>query len=201
MAFGIDFPAFGASNPLLGGTLPYTAIDTYNAALENNGASQLLGSLYFQPLTPTGQASNGGGSNQILKYVRYNPTTSVAIQAGPALVYWKDETFTTVTPTLSEALGASQNSVAGWLLYNTTTLSTATAAQINGNFAWILVGGFNPGAVAPASTAIGDVVIGATGSFTGARVAAGTAPGYRIAGYALTAVASGLADFNVPFLN
>ena len=117
MGFGIDYPAFGSVNPLtttLANT-PYTAIDTFNAALENNGASQLLGSLYQAPLVPTNSAANGGGLNSYLKYVRYNPTTSQTIQAGPALVYWKDETFTTVTGLASEAFlaaGASSASVA-----------------------------------------------------------------------------------------
>jgi len=207
MGFGIDYPAFGSVNPLtttLANT-PYTAIDTFNSALENNGASQLLGSLYQAPLVPTGSATSGGGLNAYLKYVRYNPTTSETIQAGPALVYWKDETFTTVTSLGSESfLGtAAPASVAGWLLYNTTTLASAAASLINGNFCWILVGGFLPGAFVTAATA-GDSIFGVSGGAAWAtgHTAYSAAATSRVAGIALTtASGASLSDLYVPFLN
>jgi hypothetical protein len=208
MGFGIDYPAFGSVNPLtttLANT-PYAAIDTFNAALENNGATQLLGSLYQAPLVPTGSVTNGGGLNSYLKYVRYNPTTSQTIQAGPALVYWKDETFTTVTPLAAEAFAgatSAANSIAGWLLYNTTTLSTATAAQINGNFCWIAVGGFVPGAfTGSAALANASIMGGLNAAGAWVTVSPATA-GNKVAAYALTAsvTAAFLADIYIPFIN
>jgi hypothetical protein len=206
MSLGIDFGAFGATNPFTGNT-PFTAIDPFNAALENNGASQPLGSLYFLPINAAGvpiapaTTVPGQGLQLALKYVRYNPTTSQTIQAGPALVYWKDETFTTVTPLFSEAfLPALQSSgVAGWLGYNTTTLPSATAASINGNFAWIVVGGFISGAFVTAATA-GQGLYGVATGAAWATTTTAPAPA-RLAGIATTAAAGGLADIYVPLLN
>ena len=200
MSFGIDFPVIS------GGTL-YNSIDAYGAngistvsANPANGAYNTPGALYsYQPST-TSTTANGVGSTRFAKYVRYNPTNSVAIPTGPAPVYWKDEAMITVTPTLAEALGGNANAFAGWLMYNTTTTAAAAAATINGNWCFIHVGGFLPGAVAPAATAAGDIIIGAAGAFTPARVAAGTAPTNVVAGVARSAVANGLADIWVPLL-
>jgi hypothetical protein len=198
--FGIDYPKIGQANPLTGQTL-YTVVDTYNSALENNGASQPLGSLYQAPLNAANAAKAGGGLNNYYKYVRYNPTASQVIQAGPALLYWKDETFTTVTGLYSEAyLSANQPAgVAGWLLYNTTSLASAAAAAINGNFCWMLVGGFLAGAFVTAAT-VGQSIYGvATGAAWATTTTAPTSGSE--AGYALTAAASNLADIYVPFTN
>lgn len=205
MAFGIDFPEFGSVNPYTG-TTPYTAIDTYNTALENNGASQLIGSLYQAPLVPTSSLVAGGGLNAYFKYVRYNPTTSQTIQAGPALVYWKDETFTTVTPLAAEAYNTanSVNSIAGWLLYNTTSVPGATAAAINGNFAWIAVGGFVPLAYTGVAVTAGLPLVGSGTAGAAWASSATVAAGNRIAAYAITtatATPAFLADLYVPFLN
>lgn len=206
MGIGIDFGAFGATNPFTGNT-PFTAIDTFNAALENNGALQPLGSIYFLPINAAGvpiapaTVVPGQGLQLALKYVRYNPTASVAIQAGPGIVYWKDETFTTVTPTASEAFipGTPSSVTAGWLGYNTTTLASATAAAINGNFAWIVVGGFVPGAYSSVTAAAGNGIYGAVGA---AWTTATTAPTpARLAAIALTATVANLSDIYVPFLN
>lgn len=202
MGIGIDFGAFGATNPFTG-TTPFTAIDTYNTALENNGALQPLGSIYALPLNPAvvGAAANGSGLQLITKYVRYNPTVSQTIQAGPAIVYWKDETFTTITGLYSEAfLSANQPAgVAGWLLYNTTALSSAVATAINGNFCWICVGGFLAGAFVTAAT-VGQSIYGvATGAAWATTTTAPTSGSE--AGYALTTAASNLSDIYVPFTN
>lgn len=202
MSLGIDYPAFGATNPFTG-TTTYTAIDTFNSALENNGALQPLGSIYAAPLNFPAPPSpvNGQGLQPFYKYVRYNPTVSQTIQAGPALVYWKDETFTTVTGLYSEAfLSANQPAgVAGWLLYNTTTLASAVASAINGNFCWIQVGGFIPGAFVTAAT-VGQSLYGvATGAAWATTTTAPTSGSE--AGYALTAAASNLSDIYVPFTN
>lgn len=198
MSLGIDYPVTSTGNV-------YTSIDPYNAALLNNGASVNLGTIYAAPLNPAkvGAALNGSGLQNFFKYVRYNPTVSQAILSGPAPVYWKDETFTTVTGLYTEAVFQGANAFAGWLAYNTTTLSTATAAQINGNFCFIITGGFIPGAISVAATAAGDALFAAaTGAaFLVGRTAAGTAPANRVAGWALTAVAGGLSDIYVPFTN
>lgn len=193
--FGLDYPVVNSGSVL-------TAIDTYNTAMLNNGAANVLGGTYMEPLNPASLSQNGIGLNRFVKYVRYNPTTTQALLGGPALVYWKDETFTTVTPTLSEAFTTLSNAVAGWLLPNTGTTPGLTAATLNGNFCFIRVGGFLAGASVISTTVAGDALIGATGSFTTARIANHAAlTNDRIAGYALTAYAAGFADLNVPYLN
>lgn len=205
MSLGIDFPAFGATNPFTG-TTPASVIDTYNTALENNGLPQPLGSVYFAPLNPAvvGAAANGSGLQAGYKYVRYNPTTSQTIQAGPALVYWKDETFTTVTPLASEAYNTanSVNSIAGWLLPNTTTTPGLLAATLNGNACWIQIAGFLSQAYTGVAVAAG---ISLQGGATGATAWASATPavaGSRPLAWALTAAVSTafLADLYIPLI-
>lgn len=197
--FGIDFPDFSGGNPYVGQTA-YSSIDTFNTALENNGALQPLGTIYQAPLNPDSIVTAGIGANVYLKYVRYNPTVTQVLKNGPMLMYWKDNTFTTVTGLASEAYEGINN-IAGWMLYNTTAVTGATAAQVNGNFIWLFVGGFLPGAWVTAATA-GDSIYGAASTFgaTG-HTAESTAPTNRVAGWALTTAASNLADLNVPLLN
>lgn len=194
MSLGYDFAEVSSGDL-------YSTIDTFGltTGLVAGGPYIPLGSLYFPPNQQQGVLSvAGSGQQNGFRYIRYNPTASVAIGTAPAPVYWKDEGFTTVTPTVSESFTGTPNSFAGWLLYNTTHTPAATAAQINGNCAYIQVGGFLPAAAVPAATAPGDVLVGANGSFTSARVAAGTSPGYAVAGRALTAVVGGVADIHIP---
>jgi hypothetical protein len=200
MPLGPSYPKIGSANPITGQNL-YTVIDTYNTALENNGALQPLGTTYEAPLNPASLTTAGIGLTAYYKYVRYNPTTTQTIQAGPALLYWKDETFTTVTPLYSEAyLSALQSSgIAGWLLYNTTSLSSAAASLINGNFCWMLIGGFLPGAYVTAGTA-GQGIYGVATGAAWATTTTAPAPA-RLAGLVLTAASSNLSDLYVPFLN
>lgn len=201
MPFGPSYPKIGSANPITGQNL-YTVIDPYNTALENNGALQPLGTIYEAPLNPAvvGAAANGSGLEGFYKYVRYNPTASQVLKTGPVLVYWKDETFTTVTGLASEAL--SLDLPAGWLLYNTTTKSGAVAADINGNFCWILVGGFLPGAWVTTGTAVGGAIIpsGSTFGATG-YIAPSTAITDPVVGRVLTAASSNLSDLYVPLIN
>ena len=130
--------------------------------------------------------------------------TTQTIQTGPALVYWKDETFTTVTPLYSEAFlsAAAPTGVAGWLLYNTTTLASAAASAINGNFAWIAVGGFVAGAYVTAATA-GDSLYGVSSGAAWAtgHTVFGTAAPSKVAARALTTAATNLSDIYIPLLN
>lgn len=199
MSFGLDFPKIGSANPITGQTL-YTVIDPYNTALENNGALQPLGSIYQAPLNPSSLVTSGIGLNAYYKYVRYNPTVTQALKTGPVLVYWKDKTFTTVTGLASEAL--SLDLPAGWLLYNTTSLSSAVAADINGNYCWILVGGYLPGAWVTTGTAVGGAIIpsGSTFGATG-YIAPSTAITDPVVGRVVTVAASNLSDLYVPLIN
>ncbi len=199
MSLGIDYPKLGSANPITGQSY-YTVIDTYNTAIENNGALQPLGSITFLPLNPASLTTSGIGLQQAYKYVRYNPTVTQTLKNGPALVYWKDETFTTVTPLASEAFSGINN-IAGWLLYNTTALSSATAAQINGNFCWICVGGLLAGAWVTAAAAADASIYGASSTaFATGTSASGTAPPQKVAGWSLAAAASNLVDLYVPLL-
>ena len=183
----LGFPVIDTGNP-------YTVLDAYNAALYNNGARAPLGTLARVPLPvgTVGSPAKGLGSSLAIKYVRYLSTANPAVVGGPAVVYWTDLSFTTVTGVSTEGLGV--NFAAGWLLPNTVSISGFTAAQLNGNFVWIGLSGYIPGCVSVGSTAVGDSLIGAAGNFTVARVAAGTAPTNQSLGWAATAVSSGLSD-------
>ncbi len=207
MAFGLDFPDFGATNPITAGSTFYTAVDTYNTALENNGANQPLGSIYQAPLNPSNTTTKGIGANNYYKYVRYNPTATQNFLTGPQLVYWKDNTFTIVTGLASEAL--SLDLPAGWMLFNTTTTPLATgqtaaqqAALVNGNFVWIQVGGYLPGAYVTTGTAAGGAIIpsGTTFGATG-YIAPSTAITDPVVGRVIAAAASNLCDLYVPLIN
>src|SRR3984957_20769281 len=126
MALTNEFPVIGP-NPL--GNV-YGVVDPYNTSLPNNGALKPLGSLWTIPSPSQGgntllATSTGYGSYLTVKYVRYNSTANAAVNAGPAVVYYTDETFTTVTSTYSEgniAGTGSACSVAGVLLPNKGTV-------------------------------------------------------------------------------
>lgn len=185
MALYVDYPNISTGNP-------FTALDTRNTTQLNNAALNTLGALAVVPLNAA-LIGNGAGSSLTIKYVRYLSTANPAVVAGPAPVYWTDQTFTTVSGVSTEGF-AGLNSVAGLLLPNTTSLSGFTAAQLNGNFCWIGIVGWVPGCIAPGSTAAGDAIIGAAGNFTPARVAANTAPTNRLIGWATSAIASSLCN-------
>ena len=202
MALGTEFPIITT------GSL-YTAIDTYASTITTqppinspsypNGAQNPIGACFL--LSPGASEAqtilyggNGYGAPLVVRYVRYRSTTAAAMLAYPAPVYWTDETYTTVTGTFSEGNAAGTgnlNSLAGWLLPNYTALgltgANATLA-LNGNFCFIATKGFVPNAAVVGSTAIGDALVGASGNFTVARVASGTAPTSSRNAIALTAV-------------
>jgi hypothetical protein len=195
MALIKDFPKFGSG--IVGSTtLPpaYYVYDAYNTARENNGAQNDLGSLGVLAVCNQFSLSNGRGTTLVGRYVRYNSTANPALLAAPGPVYWKDETFTTVTGVSTESVGGV-NMVAGLMLINTTTVSGLTAATLNGNFVWIAVAGFVPGVTSIGVTyAAGDAMIGAATNFTVGKVAAGTAPTNQVIGYAASATSSSLVD-------
>lgn len=209
MALGNEFPYVSTGNL-------YTAIDTYastistqppintpsnpNGALNPAGAAFLLSQGSLEGPT-VAYAGKGFGAPLIVRYVRYNSTANPNLLAYPAPVYWTDETFTTVSGVFSEgnpAATGNLNSLAGILLPNYTSLGLAAAAAataLNGNWCFIVTRGWVPNVSVPASTAIGDALVGTSGNFTFARVASGTAPTSRFNCTAQTAIsASNTAD-------
>jgi hypothetical protein len=160
------------------------------------GESQIPGQRYFG-VTNTSPANPFGGPG-IFQLVYYQSTGNPVPQSAPAPVYWVDANMTTVTGVESESLLGLQG-IAGYLMLNTTSLPTLTAALLNGTAAnpsqvIIQVAGVLIGGIAPAATVAGDWIIGNTGNWTPARVAQGTAPGYATYGRAISAVSGGLAN-------
>lgn len=206
MSAGLDFAVVSTGNV-------YTAIDTYTATSSTsqtiantygpypNGAMNLPGQAYLTPLVP-GQLSSakGQGAPLVVRYVRYNSTANPNLLASPGVVYWTDETFTTVSGVFTEgnpSATGNLNSLAGLLLVSSTSLGLTgaqAAAALNGNWCFIATSGFVPGASVVALTATGDALVGAAGNFVNARVASGTAPTSKRILQALTAIAGGVAD-------
>lgn len=178
MSAGLDFAVVSTGNV-------YTAIDTYTATSSTsqtiantypsypNGAMNQPGQAYLLPENTFGLLNaKGQGAPLVVRYVRYNSTANPALVAGPAPVYWTDETFTTVSGVFTEGIAngtGSANSLAGFLLPNTTSVSGLTAAQLNGNWCFIAVSGFVSAAYLAAG-AVGGLVIGAAGNFTVAAI-------------------------------
>lgn len=189
MALGTEFPYISTGNL-------YTAIDKYASTISTqpptnvpsypNGAYNPPGSGFLlSPGASEGPViaylGNGYGAPLIVRYVRYNSTANPNLLAYPAAVYWTDETYTTVSGVFTEgnpAATGNLNSLAGWLLPNTTSLAltgAAAATALNGNYCFIATKGFLPAAAVVAATAIGDAIIGASGNFTVTRIASGSA--------------------------
>jgi len=169
---------------------PYTG-SSFAAYPEPFGAKNPLGSAYYDN---QGSTTNPYGTGTKYRYVRYNSTSNPALTSvtGPFVVYWTDATFTTVTPVSSEALTATVNLPAGLAMPNLTSLPSLTAAQLNGNYIWIAVGGYVPGAYfANYAAAIGTGFIGTATNFTPAVVSAVT---QRVIGFTTTAAATNLAN-------
>lgn len=205
MALGYEFPVITTGNL-------QTAIDTYASTISTqppintpsnpNGALNPAGAAFL--LAPgVGQGAsgakalygaNGWGAPLIVRYVRYNSTANPALLAYPAPVYWTDETYTTVSGVFTEgnpAATGNLNSLAGWLLPNSTALAltgAASATALNGNWCFIATKGFLPNAAVVAATAVGDALVGAAGNFVVGRVASGTAPTSRFNAIAQSAV-------------
>jgi hypothetical protein len=155
------------------------------------GEIQVPGQRYFAVGSQT--AANPFGSQLVLELVYYSSIAQPAPTSAPAPVYWTDNTYTTVTGVQSESL-IGLNGIAGYMMVNTTSVTGLTAANIQGAQLLIAIAGRLVGAVAPASTVAGDWIVGAAGNWIPARVAQGTAPGYRTFGVAETAVSGGLAN-------
>jgi len=154
--------------------------DAYSSLLTvpNNGARMPVGVAFYYPDT--------NGRRLKYRYVRYNPTATVALTQNtnvPGIVFWTDNNFQTVSPTMSESVTAGANSVAGWLLNVNAT---------PGNYVCIQVAGYLANAVVAASTAKDDNLIGlgSTPLICG-RVASGGTLTTKVIGVALTAIATG----------
>jgi hypothetical protein len=205
---------FAPSNQLLqidtGATRTYLkntsgAINTYPGIGEN----QVLGQLYYGVTNQT--ATNPSGSPAIFMLVQYLSTSAITTAnlttaAAPAPVYWTDNTFTTVTGITTEALGATTLGLAfpaGFLMVNTASLTTLTAAALLGSQCLIQVGGYLKGAYMSSSSnaGIGSWVIPVAGTLSSAFIAAGSSTTYQPFGIQLTALSSGLCDVLVNSAN
>jgi hypothetical protein len=119
---------------------------------------------------------------QKFRYVRYNPTATVVLVTGQVPpVYWKDNTFTVVTPTESEGL-LGINGIAGAL---------PNTALVAGDWTLIQVAGYAPNLISASAMAAGDLAYGNATALTVTRVAQGAAAAIQKVFYmALTAIAS-----------
>jgi hypothetical protein len=180
-----------------------TSIDAFDSTKPNNGAVNPIGMKYFDSVGSLPTSSGGTavltfpgyfGAPVAYRYVRFKGTAAPAINTGPALVWWQDATFTSVTPTKSEAIGGGNSFPAGFLMLNSTDVSTMTTAILNGggngSFVWIAVAGLVKSAVS-AATAAGDKLMGGAADWAtnggSTIVTATTAATSRIAGYAVAA--------------
>ena len=157
------------------------------------GENQVLGQRYFG-VTNT-SPSNAFGSPAIFVLVQYQSTANPAPVAAPAPVYWTDDTYTKVSGVAAEAL-VNPQTIAGYLMPNTTDISGLTATQLNGSLCLIQVAGYLKGAYGPTagSPGAGVWIVGTSGNWASTTSASGTAPGYRSLGVQLTAVSGGVCD-------
>jgi len=161
---------------------PYVRLTSGNprTILDAQPGKNPYGTLYAPPINQALPSTQPGlGSPAVLKYVYYNPTLlTTAPVVAPAPVYWKDSTFTTVTPVFAEAMGGTvalpttatiaNVFVAGWLLPNTTDIAGLVAnptntplapPSLNGSGVWIQVGGFLSGAlIGTAAGLVGNII-------------------------------------------
>jgi hypothetical protein len=179
MALMNEYPVI--SSNLSSGFGVYGTADPYNAALVNNGALNPPGSLYFIPSPSQGgnttlQTAVGYCSGLWCKYVLYKSTSNPAMVAGPGIVYYTDETFSTVSGAFAESFAASNPTyAAGFLLPNTGSVagvgvgSAISATILNngglGSYVWIGIAGFIPSAYV-AAEAQGNPMMGGAGAFT-----------------------------------
>ena len=203
--------------PVISSGSIYTTLDPFGAtsasgALVNNGAYNVPGTRYQLPFNPANaigaQPYKGISLPLTVAYVLYGSATNPNFLANPGVVYWTDESYTTVSGHSADSfLGV--DGVAGYVLLNTTqypgSYTGATLATLvnnsysktptpysGGSYLFIAVGGFLPGATAVASSVAGDWLIGGSGTdFTPVRVAKGTAPTNKVLGQAQTAVTVG----------
>lgn len=205
-----DFPVI-SSNLKLGLGI-FGTVDPWVANASSpfpNGAMNPPGSIYILPSNAQGSiglsSAAGYAEYTMVRYCLYKSTANPAVVAGPAPVYYTDETFTTVSGVSTEAL-IGVNGVAGYMAPNSgtsttyglgTTAFTATILNNggNGSYVFVILQGFVPGGVATdAATVAGDAIKGAATNFATGRTAANTAPTNKVLAWALTAYATGFCD-------
>lgn len=173
---------------------PYVRISTGNlATVLDNNALNPVGCVYSPPANQAlPQSTAGFGAQPVVKYLQYKSTSQPTPVAGPAPVYYTDESFTTVSGNAAEAYVTTNGlSIAGYLLPNTTAIPTLTAAILQLCYVWVQVGGLIRAAWAPTtSPGVSNQIGGLT---TGNWASSGAATGRQL-GFQLTAAASSLCD-------
>ena len=181
----------------------------------NNNMKNPLGLVYYDvggnAGTPTSSPGLYVGAPAVYKYVLYKSTANPALQSAPAVVYYTDETFTTVSGQASEGFTGTTIDCAGFLMPNTTdTLisgAALTAAYLNngglGSGVWIAVGGVVKSAYLGVAATKGDFLFASTaGAFTMVDLSNhGAQTADKIVAYALTTSAANKADVIVQIIN
>ena len=160
------------------------------------GENQVLGQRYADVVGVS--AANPSGAPAIYILVKYKSTGKPAPVAGPAPVYWVDNTFTTVTGVESEAL-LGLSGAAGYLMPNTTDISGLTDAMLESSLCLIQVGGYLSAAFGPVggTPGVGNLIVPASGNFQSSVVAvSASANGVsaRTFGVQMTALSNGICD-------
>ena len=149
------------------------------------------------------------GQVVLYKYVLYKSAANPAMVASPGVVYYTDNTGTVVSGAIADGFihattAASLSDVAGYMMINTTDLTTITATLLNngtlGSGVWIAISGFVKAATSITSTVAGDYLYGGGTPFTPGRIAAHTAGGAfvdRTLAQALTSLSGSTSDVNV----
>ena len=175
---------------------PYVRISTGNVqTVLDSVARNPVGSIYSPPANLGAPLSTKGlGAQPVYKYLYYNSTTNPAVVAGPAPVYYTDETFTTVSGNAAEAfITVNGCCLAGYLMPNTTDISGLTAAELITSYVFVQIGGLLTAAWGPTSGTLGiGLAIGAATTGNWATIGTATLP--KIAGFQMTAAASSLCD-------
>jgi hypothetical protein len=189
---------FGVSNQLLQIDTGNVRTFFYNSASSpvsiyaGLGENQVLGQRYFGSISTV---TNPSGAPAVYMLVKYQSTGNPAPVAGPAPVFWTDETYTTVSGVESEGL-LGLNSAAGYLMPNTTDISGFTNTMLNGSIVCIQVAGYLKNAWGPTAGAagVGNSITPSAGNWTSTGTAAGTAFVARPLGIQATVIASSLCD-------
>lgn len=202
---------FGASNQLIQIDTGKARTYLYNKSLSpisvysDIGEAQVLGQRFFS--VDNTSPSNPYGTPAIYMLVKYLSTSALTTAnlttaGAPAPVWWTDNTFTTVTGISTEGIGGTTlglNFPAGYLMLNTVSLPTLTAAQLLGAQCLVQVSGYLKGAYAPTAgtNGIGNWAVPVAGTFSTTGTAAATGSAYQSFGRQLTAISSGLCDILV----
>lgn len=194
---------FNVSNQLLQIDTGKVRTYFYNSSLSNLqgpyaglGENQVLGQRYIGVTNAT--VTNPYGAPAIYMLVTYKSTGKPAPVAGPAPVYWTDNTFTVVSGVESEGV-AGLASTAGYLMPNTTDISGLTDAMLEGALVLIQVAGYLKAAYAPTggTAGVGNQIVPASGNWVSNGIAVSNSANgtsCKPLGWQLTAVASGLCD-------